>query len=326
MRKNKKISVLVPTMNSGEYINATIDSILSNTHSDIELIILDQSKENAEKSAIERLCSDSRVTYIHLDRPGKTHALNIGLERAQGEIVLLTDDDCVPQPDWAVTLEKTFEDFPKTGAIFCSVLAAPHDTTQGIIQHYTYLQTRELTTMSHLIGGILLEAGMAVRRSAVRAVGGFDEMLGVGACFPACEGSDLCARLMLAGYTVVQTDRTAVTHFGFYTHEKARSVSRKYWYGIGAAAGKWMRYAGRRYSTYPLQLAAHYFLKEPVLRLLRGERHTGLSNVSFYVRGVREGNRVGADRKTGCFRLLSSPTAEVAYNSLASQPNSALNN
>jgi len=88
-------------------------------------------------------------------------------------------------------------------------------------------------------------AGMAARRAEAVTLGGFDEMLGPGAPFPACEDGDLAVRALLAGFQVYETAKTSVTHFGFRTWAEGRELSRRDWLGIGAAyvkplkCGRW---------------------------------------------------------------------------------------
>lgn len=94
MNKNL-VSVIMPTYNRGYVISRAIDSILSQTHGNFELIIIDDcSTDNTEE--IVRKYDDNRIIYIKLDKNcGANFARNEGIKRASGNYITFQDsDDC----------------------------------------------------------------------------------------------------------------------------------------------------------------------------------------------------------------------------------------
>ncbi len=53
-----------------------------------------------------------QIHYVREDRPGKSRALNAALRIAQGKLMVFTDDDVVPQPDWLSQLYSAAQRYP----------------------------------------------------------------------------------------------------------------------------------------------------------------------------------------------------------------------
>ena len=92
-----KITVLMPAYNAGKYLHAAIDSVLEQTFTDFELLIInDGSTDDTEK--IIRSYSDNRIRLINQSNQGIASALNIGLLNANADLVARfdADDICMP--------------------------------------------------------------------------------------------------------------------------------------------------------------------------------------------------------------------------------------
>ena len=76
-------------------------------------------------------------------------------------------------------------------------------------------------------------ANVAVRRAALLEVGGFDEMLGAGALFEACEDADITYRLLMAGWRAVYAGDALAYHRQWRSWRERRRTERRY--GVGAA-------------------------------------------------------------------------------------------
>lgn len=88
------VSVIVPIYNGIQYIHRCIDSILSQSFRDFELIIVDDgSSDGSEKICDDYAALDSRVRVIHKLNGGVSNARNVGLVSAKGEYVAFCDGD-----------------------------------------------------------------------------------------------------------------------------------------------------------------------------------------------------------------------------------------
>ena len=92
------ISVIVPVYNVEKYIHRCVDSILGQTYTDFELILVDDgSTDHCSAVCDEYARMDSRVKAIHQMNRGLSEARNAGLDAAQGEYICFVDpDDYLP--------------------------------------------------------------------------------------------------------------------------------------------------------------------------------------------------------------------------------------
>lgn len=94
MNNNILLSIIVPVYNCERYIQRCIQSILSQTFRDFELIIIDDgSSDNSLSYSRELALADERVCLINVKRGGVSKARNIGLDKACGKWVLFVDAD-----------------------------------------------------------------------------------------------------------------------------------------------------------------------------------------------------------------------------------------
>ena len=91
-----KVSVVVPTYNSAQYISETINSIIAQTYHNIEIIIVDDGSTDNTKKIIEELPCD--VRYFHQPNDGPASARNRGVKDVSGEYIAFLDvDDLWPE-------------------------------------------------------------------------------------------------------------------------------------------------------------------------------------------------------------------------------------
>lgn len=88
------VSIIVPAYNAEKYLNKCIDSILSQSHRRIEIILVnDGSSDNTGQLFDEYAKKDSRVKVIHTKNEGLSHARNVGIKEANGDYVCFVDSD-----------------------------------------------------------------------------------------------------------------------------------------------------------------------------------------------------------------------------------------
>jgi glycosyltransferase involved in cell wall biosynthesis len=295
------ISALVCTRNRGELTSDTVSSILANTYPNFELIVVDQSTNDETGAALEPYSSDQRLKYLKSPTTGKGAALRAGLSEARGEVVAITDDDCVVPSRWLETFDSIFAQHPNVAVAFCGVEAVEHDTTKGFVPDFVRSGDRLLTTMHdarHVRG---LGAGIAVRRSMVEKLGGFDRMLGPGSRFYDCDDRDIAMRALLARYHVYETSAIAVTHFGFRTWQEGRELARRNFLGIGATYSKFLRCGRAELMYIPAYEFFVFAVWPPIWDLLRLRKPSGLVRITAFVQGFVQGARTPIDKATMMF-------------------------
>ena len=95
MKENKDlISVIVPVYNVEKYIRRCLDSIVNQTYSNLEIILIDDgSKDASGKICDEYAKKDNRITVIHKKNGGLSSARNVGIENSNGKYITFIDSD-----------------------------------------------------------------------------------------------------------------------------------------------------------------------------------------------------------------------------------------
>lgn len=101
MIKNPKISVIVPVYNAEAYLSRCIDSILNQTFSDFELLLInDGSKDSSSIICNNYAKKDNRIKVYHKENGGVSTARNHGLKEASGEWICFCDSDDWVDKQW----------------------------------------------------------------------------------------------------------------------------------------------------------------------------------------------------------------------------------
>lgn len=90
-----KVSVIVPIYNAEQYLEKCLDSIVSQTLKEIEIILIDDGSTDNSAEICKKYLSDSRVTYYHKKNEGLAAARDDGMLSASGEYIGFVDSD-----DW----------------------------------------------------------------------------------------------------------------------------------------------------------------------------------------------------------------------------------
>ena len=117
-----KISIVIPFYNLGSYIEEAVDSVLNQTFTDFEIIIVnDGSTDSASINLINKI-NNPKTTVFNIENQGLPAARNFGINLGSGDYIACLDADDKLHPDF---LEKTIEVFD-------------HDTQQtyGIVSTY----------------------------------------------------------------------------------------------------------------------------------------------------------------------------------------------
>ncbi len=120
-----EISVIVPVYNAQQYLSACVESILGQTFSDLELLLVDDgSPDRCGALCEEYAARDSRVRVIHQENQGQAAARNRALAQAAGDWVCFVDSDDLIHPQ---TLELLRSALRESGApiSMCRMLEAP---------------------------------------------------------------------------------------------------------------------------------------------------------------------------------------------------------
>lgn len=93
------ISIVVPVYNTGEYLSKCVESILSQSHADIEVLLVDDGSTDGSSQICDEFGRiDARVRVFHQDNAGPSAARNYGIREARGSMIAFVDSDDVISP------------------------------------------------------------------------------------------------------------------------------------------------------------------------------------------------------------------------------------
>jgi cellulose synthase/poly-beta-1,6-N-acetylglucosamine synthase-like glycosyltransferase len=140
------VSVVVPAWNEEVGILGTVKSLLQNTYENLEIIIVNDGSDDRSDEIVRHFLryelkkdgSPRRVRYFYKPNGGKGSALNMGVKRANGEIIVTMDADSIFEPTAIETLVGYFAD-PRIDAAVGNVKIARNHTLIGHLQQLEYL-------------------------------------------------------------------------------------------------------------------------------------------------------------------------------------------
>ncbi|MDD5454559.1 MAG: glycosyltransferase [Candidatus Ratteibacteria bacterium] len=115
------VSVIIPTYNRALILNETIQSVLQQTHRELEIIVVDDGSTDNTGRLIEKI-NDKRLFYLYKENRGLASARNEGIKKSKGEYIAFLDSDDRWLPS---KIEKQIEVFKnsrlKPGVVYCGV-------------------------------------------------------------------------------------------------------------------------------------------------------------------------------------------------------------
>ena len=106
-----KISVIVPIYNADKYLQICLDSIISQTYNNLQIILIDDGSTDESPKICDIYAErDSRFKVIHQENHGAVYARNIGIDNAEGKYITFVDAD-----DWIEfnMIEQLYESLKK---------------------------------------------------------------------------------------------------------------------------------------------------------------------------------------------------------------------
>lgn len=138
------VSVIIPAWNEDVGILTTVKSVLGNVYDNVEIIVINDGSTDGTDSAMREFLKSHQnidgktIRYFSKENGGKGTALNFGISKARGEIILTMDADSAHHPKAIANLVKHFAD-PKIDALVGNVKVANTSTLLGLIQKLEYI-------------------------------------------------------------------------------------------------------------------------------------------------------------------------------------------
>ena len=182
-----KVSVIIPVYNRPEAVCRAIESVLTQTCQDFEVVVVDDASTDATPAVVEA-CADPRVTLIRHERNrGGSAARNTGIQASSAPYVAFLDSDDEWLPHKLERQLAVFEGAAnRVGLVYAGVERVYED---GVVSRDHPRSERDLTR-ALLLENVIGETSVGmVRRRVLDETGGFDESL------PSCQDLDLWLRI-----------------------------------------------------------------------------------------------------------------------------------
>jgi glycosyltransferase involved in cell wall biosynthesis len=227
---NPTFSIVIATKNREALLADTLEALSAQEwpRNRFDILVGDNGSTDGTRAVVQAAARKSgapRIVYRHVATPGKSHAVNTLLKNVAADLIALTDDDVLPEPDWLRALALSFE---QTGADFLAgrilprweaeppswlssalygVLAIPDNGTRRLQMgpNSPDLAGRDIMPIG---------ANMALRASVVRAIGGLRHDLGkLSGTLRTGEDHEFFLRMIKAGYRGYYEPSAVVRHF-----------------------------------------------------------------------------------------------------------------
>lgn len=145
-----RVSIIVPVYNTEKYLPCCINSILTQTFTDFELLLIDDgSKDNSGKICDDYAKRDKRIRVFHKENGGVSSARNVGLDNARGEWICFCDADDYVEKNWLTFFY-------------------PTDISKGYlrVQGYEYIQSNKSKIISSQ--SVLLKTKSNILKSIIK--------------------------------------------------------------------------------------------------------------------------------------------------------------
>ena len=169
------VSVVIPTRNRPEMLGAAIDSVLAQTFTDYEIVVVINGPDNPSTPKTSEVATSTGCRIVRLERAGIAVALNAGVEAARGEWIAFLDDDDLWESN-RLEDELKVADAAVADLVFCNIVKfdATLSALEPPLRPPSGVSIAEAMTLKNYGGGC--SPAMA-RRAAILDVGGFDEKL-----------------------------------------------------------------------------------------------------------------------------------------------------
>lgn len=179
------ITVLFATHNGEKTLPVMLDAFcqLIPLIQEWEIIAVDNASTDNTANIISHFKCKLPITYLYEGKQGKNYALNSGIALAKGDLIVFTDDDVIPEPNWLISMVEC-TNLRQDYAIFGGVIKPywPREPEKWIVEHVslgvTYALTEESRKEGETSPGLVWGPNMAIRREVFDLGHRFDTLVG----------------------------------------------------------------------------------------------------------------------------------------------------
>ena len=190
---NPLVSIVIPVYNGDNYLREAIDSVLSQTYKNIEILVInDGSNDNGATERIALSYGD-KIRYFYKENGGVATALNLGIEQMRGEYFSWLSQDDLYLPEKIQAQLDLISSLENKKALVTCVLILADERGHEIDRYrpfYTYSEEQLSRPLFALFHGLVDGRCLLIHKSQFKRVGAFNETM------PTTEDYDLWFRMM----------------------------------------------------------------------------------------------------------------------------------
>jgi glycosyltransferase involved in cell wall biosynthesis len=214
------LTVLIATRNGSRTLAEVLDAFarVQVPSSGWKLVVVDNGSTDRTHEIIESFQKILPMTYVFEGSLGKNVALNTGLAHIAGDLVVFTDDDVFPRPDWLNQLRTAADDHPSY-AMFGGVIlprweVKPLPWLEWVPPAPVFSLTDPRLREGPTDPGFLYGPNMAIRAEVFNGGARFDASIGPrGADYPMGSETELLQRLKRQGHKAWHVQEAVIEHF-----------------------------------------------------------------------------------------------------------------
>jgi glycosyltransferase involved in cell wall biosynthesis len=164
------ISIVIPVYNSESSIKLTLDSVIQQTSSEWELIIVNDGSTDCSLKSIEHLVNkySNKITIETIPNSGQSAARDVGVQKCSGDYILFLDSDDILEPDFVAFMHKRINDFQLAGIIYDLYIFDYVRVVENQVQEISYSSIEHEYNGPDLLKSIVLkEIAMSIWTSNV---------------------------------------------------------------------------------------------------------------------------------------------------------------
>jgi glycosyltransferase involved in cell wall biosynthesis len=236
-----QISAIICTHNRDQYLGLAIDSLLSQSFTDFEVVVVDNASSDRTREVVEARLSDPRLKYVYEPITGLSVARNTGAKAACSPILAYLDDDAIATPDWLQHLYKAYQHNEKLAIaggrvtlLWVDGITPPPWLSDGLAGNLGAYDLGNSVVYVDRPGLTPRGLNYSIRREFLEQIGGFDPNLGrVGKNLLSNEELHMTNLALQTGWQVAYLPDALVAHH--VAPERVKQswfLSRGWWQGI----------------------------------------------------------------------------------------------
>lgn len=201
-----RFSVIIPTYNRCQQLQATLKSISNQSFKDFEIIVVNDGSTDDTASYLNSI-QENNFNVIHQINRGPAAARNAGIKIAKGDFIVFTDDDCIVPENWLSDFDRVFSE--SNADVVAGFVQNASRSVFSAISQYIINYSVAYLYRKHTNTSFFTSNNIAYRKDVLQSMGGFDER------FKNAGGEErlLNFKLVLSGKKIIFNPETKIKHF-----------------------------------------------------------------------------------------------------------------